>query len=87
MMLLEHPTEQRDAVPGELVVHDTAEVRGRIVVLGQLVGPCGPWDYFVTAYDADGTRRTRRSAVHTTPSWHRALDIFGEYAESLRRAA
>lgn len=86
-MLLEHPMEQRDAVDGELVLHDHVFVGDRVVVLGQLVGPCGPWDYFVTSYDHDGTRRTRRSTVHTAPSWARARDIFEEYTDSLRGAA
>jgi hypothetical protein len=53
---IEHPFEPRALRNDEAIVHNWQHVRGLYVVLMQLVGPRGPWDYVVKTYFADGTR-------------------------------
>lgn len=85
MNLIDHHFESRPFAAGEVIVHRTADVHGLVVVLAQLVGPNGPWDYVVQTYFRDGTRAGTGS--WQGPEWMRAADIFDGFVEGWRARA
>lgn len=79
----EHPCEQRGLRNDEAAVLDSREVDGLWVVLMQLHGPRGPWDYVVAVYFPDGSRAG--GSAWQTPDRGRAQEVFDGYLEGLVR--
>ena len=76
MRLREHPTDRRWMSEDAVTVIATLQREDRVVVLGQFNTEIG--DYFVCAYNHDGTRANRGSC-HTTASRERASSCFHAY--------
>ena len=83
MKPLEHPYEQRPLRHGELIVWDSVHVAGLYVVLAQLVGPNGAWDYVVSTYYPDGSRVP--GGAWTGPDRGRAQEMVDGFVEGWRQ--
>jgi hypothetical protein len=82
----EHHCESRAFREGEFTQIDFAYIADdTYVVLGRLIGPNGPWDYFVQVYDGEGMRRGGGS--WQGPSYERAVEMFEGYCDGARAKA
>ena len=82
MKLLVHPMEDRALRDGELEVMSVTPVGDLRVVLMQLIGPSGPWDYAVATYNKDGTRGP--GSCWTGPRIERAHEVAEGYVTGWR---